>query len=263
MYVLKDSLEALAPEVREEVAHPGDLARGAKGAAVKRVQEWLNLHGFGLAPDGDFGPITEEQVQAFQTARGVQPTGRVEAPLTEALVAPMLEALHGPAQPPADLNAAILAHAQAHLRQHPREMGGDNRGPWVRLYMDGQDGPNWFWCAGFVRFLLRQAAETMATDMPLDGSVSCDVFAQQGRDAGLFLAEGDAATAPPEPGSVFLLRRSPTDWFHAGLVSAVGANGFATIEGNTNDDGSSNGYEVCSRRRSFRNADFVLLRPRG
>jgi hypothetical protein len=32
-----------------------------------------------------------------------------------------------------------------------------------------------------------------------------------------------------------------------------------TIEGNTNDDGSAEGYEVCARTRSYTNMDFILL----
>ncbi len=37
------------------------------------------------------------------------------------------------------------------------------------------------------------------------------------------------------------------------------ADVFHTIEGNTNDDGSRNGYEVCARRRGYGKKDFVLL----
>jgi hypothetical protein len=34
---------------------------------------------------------------------------------------------------------------------------------------------------------------------------------------------------------------------------------FKTIEGNTNDDGSREGYEVCARIHDFKSMDFVLL----
>jgi hypothetical protein len=34
---------------------------------------------------------------------------------------------------------------------------------------------------------------------------------------------------------------------------------FETIEGNTNDDGSREGYEVCRRFRSYQKTDFILI----
>jgi hypothetical protein len=39
----------------------------------------------------------------------------------------------------------------------------------------------------------------------------------------------------------------------------VGPEGFKTIEGNTNDEGVSNGFEVCMRSRSYKDKDFILL----
>jgi hypothetical protein len=32
-----------------------------------------------------------------------------------------------------------------------------------------------------------------------------------------------------------------------------------TFEGNSNDNGTSNGYEALARTRSFKNADFALV----
>jgi len=34
---------------------------------------------------------------------------------------------------------------------------------------------------------------------------------------------------------------------------------FETIEGNTNDEGSPNGYEVCRRIRGYRKKDFIRI----
>ena len=58
---------------------------------------------------------------------------------------------------------------------------------------------------------------------------------------------------------MFLVRRTPTDWTHVGFVSDASASSFATVEGNTNDDGDREGYEVCARRRGYNNMDFILL----
>jgi hypothetical protein len=56
---------------------------------------------------------------------------------------------------------------------------------------------------------------------------------------------------------VFLVRQTPTDWVHTGF-SFDGANTvFSTIEGNTDEDGSANGFEVAKRTRSIPKKDFI------
>jgi N-acetyl-anhydromuramyl-L-alanine amidase AmpD len=63
---------------------PPTLRRGASGWQVKRLQRLLRRHGQ-LAPpaeiDGEFGPVTEAAVRAFQTLHGLEPDGIV-GPLT-------------------------------------------------------------------------------------------------------------------------------------------------------------------------------------
>jgi hypothetical protein len=156
------------------------------------------------------------------------------------------------------VEAAVLEYAAAHLDAHPLEIGGQNRGPWVRLYMEGHEGTPWPWCAGFVTFVLSQAVQSLETMMPIAGSISCDTLAAQAREAGLFLPE-EEARGSLRPGSIFLIRRTESDWTHAGLVTDVQDGVFDTIEGNTNDDGSREGFEVCARSRGFANTDFILL----
>jgi peptidoglycan hydrolase-like protein with peptidoglycan-binding domain len=72
------------------------VSRGSTGEAVKGVQEefqFRNLSGDpskGLAIDGVFGPLTEAEVKAFQSALGITVDG-VVGPLTwRALVSGML-----------------------------------------------------------------------------------------------------------------------------------------------------------------------------
>ncbi len=61
------------------------------------------------------------------------------------------------------------------------------------------------------------------------------------------------------PGTVFLNRRVSSDWTHTGFVVEARGETFATIEGNTNDEGSREGYEVCARTRGYAKKDFVRL----
>lgn len=112
---------------------------------------------------------------------------------------------------------------------------------------------------GFVSFLMHQAADALGVGVPIEGTFSCDSLAAQGVTAGRFRAEGSAPGATLPPGSIFLVRRTATDWVHTGLVSEATDTVIRTIEGNTNDDGSREGYEVCARSRGFAAKDFVLL----
>ncbi|MFP2930499.1 peptidoglycan-binding protein [Pyxidicoccus sp. 3LG] len=235
--------------------------RGEQGRGVRRLQEWLSLHGFAVAIDGDFGAATEAALKRFQAKAGLTVTGVADAVTFDRLVAPMKAAIATIPAQGRSLGSLVVAYASQHLAQRPREMGGDNRGPWVRLYMDGKEGEAWAWCTGFATFCVQQAARTLGVPPPMERTFSCDSLASFGREKGRFLS---TLTAPPDralihPGSLFLRRRTATDWEHAGIVTEVDEETFQTIEGNTNDDGSREGYEVCARTRGFRNMDFVLL----
>ena len=45
----------------------------------------------------------------------------------------------------------------------------------------------------------------------------------------------------------------------SGIVVDAAADTFKTIEGNTNDDGSHEGYEVCARVRGYAGIDVVVM----
>ncbi|MCA9468632.1 MAG: peptidoglycan-binding protein [Nitrospira sp.] len=260
-YILNN--EGLGSWIRKEVELAKTLKKGARGQPIKRVQEWLNLHEFGLVIDGDFGSVTKRKVAQFQDSRGLDSTGTVNAKTFQELVAPLWEVLQ-PITTVHQFPRLVLAYAKVHLKQHPREVGGQNCGPWVRLYMKGHEGEAWPWCAGFVTFLLKQAAQTLQMTPPIQGSFSCDTLVAQAKDAGLFVKEsdlsrGDTYAKELSLASIFLVRRTSTDWTHTGLSSEFNADSFDTIEGNTNDEGSREGYEVCARTRGYGKKDFILL----
>jgi hypothetical protein len=247
-----------------ETRYPGKLAKGAKGGDVRRLQEWLSLQGNRIAIDDDFGDATERALSTFQLDSHLPVTGTLDAATWARLVAPMVAALSArPAS--ASLPEALLEIGREHLAQHPLEVGGDNRGPWVRLYMSGSDGAQWRWCAGFVSFLVKQACNAVpGAHAPVSPTFSCDTLAQQAAHAGRLksgddLASGKLTWADVGPVSIFLCRRSPGDWSHTGIAYQGAGTTFVTLEGNTNDDGSCNGYEVCARTRSVAGKDFISL----
>lgn len=77
-------VEATAPvqpaEIKTDLLEspaPGDarffFGKGSKGAEVKKIQTRLSI-----TADGIFGPQTENAVKAFQTKKGIKPTGIVD-----------------------------------------------------------------------------------------------------------------------------------------------------------------------------------------
>lgn len=251
--------------IRDEIEFEKEYARSTRAAGIgaRRIQEWLHYHGYKLRPDGHFGPVTEANLKAFQRDNGLPDHGRSDRRTFDALVAPMRSLLK---RPPADgmsFNEAVLMHARRHLDAHPIEIGGQNMGMWVRLYMKGEEGPIQLWCAGFVSFIIKLASETIGDDVPLPRQVSCDHMARDAQDRDIFVGENDVDLASIPPGSLFMLRRRENDWYHVGIVASTDpANQrFMTIEGNANQQGSSNGVEVCSISRGLRNTDFVVFEP--
>ncbi len=232
-----------------------------KNERVKRIQEWLCLRGLYVAVDGEFGPATEATVKVFQAREGVPQTGIVNEDCFSRLVAPMRAALVSLAPDGRTLGDMIVAVAMQHLSQAPREMGGQNCGPWVRLYMDGHEGAKWPWCAGFATFCLQRATSALGQQMPVARTYSCDTLAALAQASHRFLGEPTTARQRTRvtPGSLFLRRRTANDWKHTGIVVSSADEVFRTIEGNTNDEGSAEGYEVCARTRGYNGMDFVLF----
>lgn len=230
------------------------LRKGDQDGQVKLVQEWLSLHGEQVAVDGDFGPATEAALKDFQARAGVPLTGVVDEATFGRLVAPMKAALATIPVNGRSLGEMVVAYARQHLAQHPLEVGGQNRGPWVRLYMKGNEGQQWAWCAGFACFCLQQACAALGQGLPIAASFSCDALANSAKAKGRFVGRDKAAA-----GSFFLMRNTPTDWVHVGIVISTGEQIFKTIEGNTNDDGSREGFEVCARTRGYNKMDFVRI----
>ncbi len=260
-YVFKNQTSELADWIQNEINLDGELTVGSSGLQVRRLQEWLTLRGYGLAVDGGFGPVTAAVVARFQKDSLVEVTGTADAETFSRLVEPMRETLRRRLTTAESVNAAVLEYAKAHLEIHPVEIGGQNCGPWVRMYMKGNEGRQWPWCAGFATFILHQATESLNVDMPIPGSFSCDTLVAQARTAGLFVSEAEARQQGVPPGSLFLVRRTNTDWTHVGIVEQANDTHIRTIEGNTNDEGDREGYEVCARSRGYVSKDFILVPP--
>ena len=230
-----------------------------KSKGAKLIQEYLGIHDINVAIDGDYGPATQAGLDAFCTQRSLPKAASVNQSLMDELAQPLLRAIR-PVLAQANLGATTVAVAKQHVAEHPIEVGRANGGPWVRLYMKGKDGPDFLWCAGFVSYILAAAAKAHGQTSPITSTFSCDAIAFEAKGRGKFTKRVSPSSAPP--GSVFLVpsATNASDWIHTGIVigSSPGKDVFNTIEGNTNQGGSRNGFEACARIRSCAKVDVVL-----
>jgi lysozyme family protein len=258
---------------RKELAFPGKLRAGPKGnaqrqAKVRQVQEWLSLVEFPTPIDGDYGSATTMALKKFQNSVTLEPTGELDEATWLHLTAPMRRAVAPLTLQPDSLNAAVVKIARQHLAARPAEVGGENRGPWVRLYMDGQQGEAQKWCAGFVCFIVAQAAMELGVEMPFPRRVGVDDLVSDGDQAGRFVSESQLSSVPQlrpsriTPGTIYVLRSASNnaDWTHTGIVVNAGVEEFESIEGNTSNPNVDQRSAYASKQhRSYQLKDFLLL----
>lgn len=263
----------------KEIAISGTQQRNGSAnnqKEVTKIQSWLNLYavtnqsaGTATGIDGSFGPGTETAVKNFQKAKNLPQTGIVDSNVFAALTQPMVNAFKSPVAG-TGLRELIVNTAIQHLSNAPFELvikDQSNSGPWVRAYMDNNEGTPWFWCMGFVQTIIDQAATQLGKDfrtlMPL--TYSCDTVGTTGIAKGLLSRVATVRANPSvvKPGDIFLVQKTPNDWFHTGLITGVHGDLFDTIEGNTNTDGSSNGNGVYKRVRNFQTSklDVFSIQP--
>lgn len=236
---------------------------------VRKVQEWLNLWkrynsewNISVAIDGDFGPHTLAVVKEFQRFRKLEVDGIIGNKSWRELTKPMRLAFSRISDN-LSLQELIVAYAKQHLVSQPREFK-QNEGTWVRAYMDGHEGKSWPWCMGFVQTIIDQATFTIGQSLKtyMPKSYSCDVVAEHGLKQKLLIRNADLRidATQVKPGDIFLNVKTAHDWTHTGIITGVSGDWMETIEGNTNDEGSREGYEVCKRRRNFRTKNIDVFK---
>lgn len=82
-----------------------DLKLGCTGDDVRWLQAALNLLGYPLEIDGDFGSLTRGAVIGFQTDHSLDPDG-ICGPITRTAIITCLDTLNGPAPIPGDVDGS-------------------------------------------------------------------------------------------------------------------------------------------------------------
>jgi hypothetical protein len=137
-------------------------------------------------------------------------------------------------------NAVKIAQSQLGKQEVPK---GSNAGPDVEKYLKAVGlGKGYSWCMAFVFWCFEQSAIQLSIGCPLKKTAG--VLDQWNSIDAYF------KKTVPMPGDVFIMDFGQGKG-HTGIVLKVHQWQVETIEGNTNDDGSREGYKVCKRVRDI------------
>ncbi len=220
------------------------LTIGSRGAEVRELQRLLNERGYPVEVDGDFGTKTKNAVRAFQSqnldqlGQPLVVDGKV-GPLTwwslthrKPLIEPV-SAVDFTKMPPAALGGsafgrAALKIAIGELKAGAGEEGGNNKGKWVRKYLNGFGPEGSSWCAAFTSWCYDQNSG----GCPFNYSLGARDILKQFKSRGW--AHEPQSGYSPEPGDVVVWWRVRADGWqgHVGLVHSVKDGFLYTIEGN-------------------------------
>lgn len=146
--------------------------------------------------------------------------------------------------------ALEIALTQEGVSEEPK---GSNWGAKVKEYLAAAglkaSAP---WCMSFVVWCFEQSAKEKGIKSPL--AKTGGVLNQWN-----LKKEKLGIKANPQPGDIFIMRFAHGTG-HTGIVISSDANFITSIEGNTNDDGSREGYEVAIRKR-LKTSIMAYLRP--
>lgn len=223
---------------------PKTLQRGDAGPQVRELQRLLQARGYPVAVDGRFGLETLRAVRAFQ-AQNLDQHGQplvidgLVGPLTWWSLTHPKPSLEPPvpidyrALPPLEFGGtrrgrAALAAAIEELKAGAGEVGGNNRGPFVRKYLNGLAPEGSSWCAAFVSWCYAQHPE----GIPFPYSLSARGLLAELKKRGWTHAPGSGYL--PRPGDLVIWWREKLEGWkgHAGLVHHLRDGMLYTIEGN-------------------------------
>ena len=223
------------------------LKKGASGDKVAELQEILRERDYNIPVTGVFDNATYNVVRNLQSRH----LDKHNIPLEiDGEVGPLTWwALHHPRSkvsggvinygmmPSPEAGGSLLARtalefAIAELNEGAGEQGGNNKGPWVKKYLQPTglaEGNSW--CAAFVSWCFFQAAGGSRRDMPFKYSAGARNIYNQLKKNGLVY---NSSTSVPEAGDIVTWWRvSMTSGFgHIGIVHHCDQGYLYTIEGN-------------------------------
>ena len=225
------------------------LRRNDSGPNVARLQNLLNKHGYPVVASAIFDSNTYQAVRAFQSQnmdQHGQPLvvdGKVgdltwwslNHPKPEILTPSAIDygAMPSSSKGGSAMGRAALNAAITELNAGAGEVGGNNRGPWVKKYLapagldEGEP-----WCASFVSYCFLQASGGVKGKMPFPYCPSARSLLEEFKDQSWAHAPGSDYL--PVPGDIVVWWRVKLNGWegHTGLVHQLQDGMLYTIEGN-------------------------------
>jgi hypothetical protein len=132
-----------------------------------------------------------------------------------------------------------IAITQIGVQEIPKN---SNAGADVEKYLKSVGlGKGFSWCMAFVYWCANEASKQLAVPNTLQ---------RTGGVLAMWNAKPLLRVKTPQPGDIMILDYGK-GLGHTGIVEKVVGINIHTIEGNTNDEGSREGYEVCRRIRKL------------
>ncbi|WP_281233500.1 CHAP domain-containing protein [Flavobacterium gelatinilyticum] len=132
-----------------------------------------------------------------------------------------------------------IAITQLGVQEAPKN---SNAGPEVEKYLKSVGlGKGYSWCMAFVYWCAVEASKQTA--LP-------NTLFKTGGVLAMWNNRPLLRVKTPQPGDIMILDYGK-GLGHTGIVEKVAGTKVHTIEGNTNDEGSREGYEVCRRVREL------------
>lgn len=148
--------------------------------------------------------------------------------------------------------ALFVAKTQIDIREE-----GNNGGPEVKRYLKAVGlSVGYPWCMAFVYWCVDQAAQKLQLANPL---IITGGVLRQWNESNLRKVPAKAS-GPVQPGDIFIMDFGGGIG-HTGFVVSINGSIVNTIEGNTNNDGSREGYEVAYKQRSLSAIKGFILLP--
>lgn len=222
---------------------------------VKAIQNQLNLKGCGpIEVNGNYAINTFRAVKLFQSRhldRNGNPLiidGRIGAITWSVLFATDSITNAAVAETPLLKKVLKVANTQIGVVENPPHT---NRGQEVDLYLKAvglnPSTGNYPWCAAFVYWCFDKASKELGITNPLIKTAG--VIDHWNRTKAVKIPV-DIANANPnkiKPGAIFIMDFGK-GLGHTGLVESIHNGYITTIEGNTNNDNSREGYGVFKLR---------------
>lgn len=132
-----------------------------------------------------------------------------------------------------------IAITQIGVQEIPKN---SNAGPEVEKYLKSVGlGKGYSWCMAFVYWCASEAAKQLT--LP-------NTLYKTGGVLAMWNARALLRVKTPQPGDIIILDYGK-GLGHTGIIEKIVGTTLHTIEGNTNDEGSREGYEVCRRTRKL------------